>query len=92
MNKDKKTLYLLSSVIFAVLLVSLFVDFGSSRIVTAILLLPMTVILALKVKKRSILSINKREILLLATVFAIIYVAAKEFSGLYFGFRTGIEH
>ena len=87
MNKDKKKLYISAVTIFALLLASLFVDLGNSRIVAAILLLPIAVFLPILIKKRSILSINKREMFLLATVFAILYVALKEFSGLYFKFQ-----
>lgn len=86
MTKDKKLLYIISLTIFAVLLITLFVDIGSSRIVAACLLLPIAAITAILIKKRSSLSIQKREVLLLMTVLAILFVIIKEFTGVYFKF------
>ena len=86
MSKDKKILYLTSFITFAVLLVTLFVDLGSSKIVTACLLLPVTPIVCLLIRKRGILSINKREVLLLNTVIASLYVILLHMSGLYYGY------
>ncbi len=84
MNKDKKKLYVLSIITLAVLIITLFVDVGSSRIVTACLLLPLTLTVVLLIKKRNTLSINKREILLLVSVLATVYVIAREMTGIYF--------
>ncbi len=86
MNKDKRVLYITSLIIFAVLLGSLFVDLGSSKIVTACILLPAAVAVWLFIRKRTSVSINKREVLLLTSVMAAIYVMLKEMSGIYFGF------
>jgi len=86
MNKDKKVLYIVSIIIFVLLLVALFADIGSSRIVAACLLLPLAVITCLVIKKRGSLSINKREILLLSTVLSAIYVILLQASGIYFGY------
>ena len=86
MNKDKRRLYLISIIIFAVLLSTLFVDLGSSKIITALLLLPLTLATWFIVKKRSSLSINKKEVLLFSLVTSFIYLFLKEMTGLYFGF------
>ncbi len=86
MSKDKKTLYLTSFITFAVLLITLFVDLGSSKIVTACLLLPVTPIVCLIIKKRDIVSIYKREVLLISTVVAALYVILLHMSGLYMGY------
>lgn len=85
MNKDKKVLYILSILLFAVLLFSLFVDLGSSKVVTAILLLPFTFAVCMLIRKRCALSINKREVLLLLAVVAVIYVVLLQATGLHFG-------
>ncbi len=85
MNKDKRILYISPLIIFAVLLIALFVDIGSSKIVAACLLLPITVAVCLIIKKRGSLSINKREVLLLSTVVAVIYVVLVQMTGIYFG-------
>ena len=84
MNRDKKMTYSISFIIFAVLLGSLFINVRSSRIVTALLLLPLTVATFIFIKKRCSVSINKKEVLLLNAVIAVIYVVLKEMTGLYF--------
>lgn len=86
MNKDKRKVLLISLAIFAVLLIALFVNVGNSKIVTALLLVPFAVLTFFAIKRRSSLSINKRDVLLLTTVLAVIYVGLKEMSGIYFGF------
>ena len=86
MNKDKKILYTTSLITFAVLLISLFMDIGSSKIVTACLLLPITPIVWFLIRKRNSLSINKREVLLIAAVVGVIYVVLLQMTGAYFGF------
>ncbi len=89
MNNDKKKLYAISVLIFVLLLIALFVDFGSSKIVAACLILLLTGITCLCIKKRSSVSINKKEVLLLLSVIAIIYVVLIQMSQLIFqGYRT----
>ena len=85
-TKDKKVLYLLSIITFVLLTLALFVDVGSSKIAAACLLLPLTPITLLLVRKRRSLSINKREVLLIVTVVSIIYVVLLQFTGIKFGF------
>ena len=87
MNKDKKVLYLISVILFAALLVILFVDAESSKIVTACLLLLATPTVCLLIRKRGSLSINKREVLLLSTVISVIYVVLLQLTGIFFGFH-----
>ncbi len=73
--------------ILAVLLVILFVPLGeSARIVTAAFLLPMAVIIPNLIKKRSILSINKNQVLLILTVSALVCVMIYYLTGFAFGF------
>ena len=86
MSKDRKVLYLTSLITFAVLLIFLFVDLGSSKIATACLLLPVAPAVSFLIRKRGILSINKREVLLLNTVTAVLYVIIIQMSGLYMGY------
>lgn len=86
MNKDKKVLYLISSIILAVLLSALFINVGSSKIVAACLLLPLAVITRTAIRKRASYSINKKEVFLLSTIIGVIYVVLVQLSGLYFGF------
>ena len=86
MTKDKRVLYCITFAILAVLLFSLFLTLGNSKIVAAILLLPLTVVACLFIKKRRSLSINKKEVLLLSTVIAILYVVLYQMSGLSLSF------
>ncbi len=86
MNKDRKTTYVLSLTIFAVLLTALFVNVKSSRILTACLLVPLAALTLILIKKRCSFSINRREVLLVGSVIAVIYVVLLEMSGFYFEF------
>lgn len=85
MNKDKRNVLLLSLIIFAVLLISLFLNVENSKIITAILTIPLAAMTFFLIKRRSSLSINRKEVLLLVAVMAAIYVVLKELSGAYFG-------
>ncbi len=86
MTKDKKVLYTTSLIIFAVFFAALFVDIGSSKVVAAILLLPITPAVCLLIKKRSSLSINKKEVLLLSIIIPSIYAILLHVSGIFFGY------
>ena len=89
MNKDKKKLYGIGTLIFVLLLIALFVDFGSSKIVAACLILLMTAVTCLCIKKRGSVSINKKEVLLLLIVIAVLYVVLIQMSQLIFqGYRS----
>ena len=84
---DKRKLRISSAALFAVLLIVFVVPFGESgRIIAAFLLLPAAVALFLIIKKRPILSMHKRQILLIMTAMALVYLMLLFFSGIYFGF------
>lgn len=84
---DKRIIRISSASIFAVLLFALIVPLGESgRIIAAFLLIPAAVLIPLFVKKRSILSINKNQILLIMLVIALIYLMIYYLTGLRFGF------
>ena len=87
MNKDKRTLYVISVINFAFLFSALFINIGkSSRIVAACVLVPLAVINFLLIKKRRSLSINKKEVLTLMSVVAVLYVVIIQMTGLFFRF------
>ena len=86
MTKDKKILYTVSLLIAAVLISALFINVKSTKLLTAALLIPLTLLATLSIKKRSSLSIEKREVLLLTAVIAVIYVILLQLTGLHFGF------
>lgn len=86
---DKRIIKISSVSIFAVLLLALLLPMGeSSRIVAAALLIPIAVIIPLLIKKRSILSINKRQVLLLMTIIALVYLTLYYLTGIKFGFYS----
>lgn len=86
MTKDKKVLYMISFAIFAALLGTLFVPVVDPKIFAAALLALLTPVVCFLIKKRSSLSINKREVLLLSTIFAALYVTIVQLMGIYFGY------
>ena len=85
MTKDKRSLHTISLLIFAVLLASLFVPIKNSKPLTACILVVMTVIVRLAIKKKSSLSINKKEVLLLSAIIGVLYVIITHMTGLFFG-------
>lgn len=86
MTKDKRVLYATSLIIFAVFFAALFVDMGSSKVVAAIMLVPITPAVYFLIKKRSSLSINKKEVLLLSLIIPFIYAILLHVTGLFFGY------
>lgn len=87
MYTDKKVLHILSGSTLAVLLLALILPGQlSGRILAACLLLPLTAATHFLVKKRSILSINSRQVLLLLSVMGALYVMLYYLSGIRFGF------
>lgn len=86
MNRDKKVILGISTIIFAALALAFLVHVGSSKIVAACLLLPLTVITVLFVRKRSSLSIQKKEVLLLSAIIGAMYALAIQLTGIFFGF------
>ena len=84
---DKRVIHIYSASVLAVLLLALLLPLGESgRIMAAILLLPAAVLIPTFIKKRSILSINKGQVLLILTVAALAFVMIYYLTGLKFGF------
>ncbi|MBQ3488963.1 MAG: signal peptidase I [Clostridia bacterium] len=88
---DRKVLHRITISSLAVLLLALILPSAvSGRILAAILLLPLAIVTYLFVKKRSILSMNKKQILMLMAVIGLLYLMLYYLSGLHFGFyRSG---
>ena len=85
---DQKIIRTLSIVTFAVLLIAFLIPLEeSSRIVAAVLLVPVAVIVPLFIKKRNILSINKQQVLMLMSVISLVYLMLYYLSGIKFGFQ-----
>lgn len=76
-----------SASVLAALLIALVLPLGESgRILAAILLLPAAVLIPLYIRKRSILSINKNQVLLIISVISLVFVMVYYLTGLKFGF------
>ena len=90
-TKDKRVLYIVTTIVFVSLLVSLFVGEGVSRVATAIMLIPLTAITCLLIKKRAIYSVSKREVLLLMAVMGVIYIVLNHMSGIWFGYGKALS-
>ncbi len=88
MTLDKKVLYIISLISFAVLLALLFIDVGGTKLITALLITALAVATRLLVKKRSALSINKREVLVLSIIIGALYVILLHMTGLFFGYYS----
>ena len=90
---DRKVLYRITISSLAVLLLALILpNTVSGRILTAILLLPLAIITYVFIKKRSILSINKNQVLMLMLIIGLLYLMFYYLSGLHFGFyRSGYK-
>jgi signal peptidase I len=86
MTRDKKILYIMSAIPFAALLAVFFINIEATKVVTALLITALAAATRLLVKKRSPLSINKREVLLLSIVMGAIYVIVLHMTGIFFGY------
>ena len=84
---DRKVLYCITTSSLAVLLLALILPSQTSgRILSAIFLLPLAIVTYLFLKKRSILSINKNQILMLMTLIGLLYLMLFYLTGLRFQF------
>ena len=88
---DRKVLHTITISSLAVLLLALILPIGTTgRILAAILLAPIAALTLIFIKKRSILSLNKQQVLMLLTVIALLYVMLYYLTGLEFGlYRSG---
>ena len=84
---DKKVNRIASASLFAALLIALLLPIGESgRIFAAILLLPAAIVIPYFVKKRPIISIYTKQVLLIISVIALLYVMFYYLSGTEFGY------
>ena len=90
MFTDKKKLYTVSASILVALVAVLFSPNGSGRIIAAILLLPSAIAAHILIKKRTAISINSKQILLIMSVIGFLYFVFYYVSAIHFGFtKTG---
>lgn len=86
MPRDKKILYTVSVSLLLILTAILFLPTSSSRYVAATLLLAFVGICTIFIKKRIVISYNKKQVLGLVSVIAVVYLVLLYLSGIYFGF------
>ena len=87
---DNKRLYTLCVMLFALLLIALFIPFYS-KIALACLLAVSALTIFVWVKKRSILSLFKKEVALILSVLALVFVLIYYLTGLKFGFTSSVK-
>ena len=87
---DKKRVFTISIIILVALLVAMFIPFSTGRVIASIILIPSVIVTYFFVKKKSVLSINTKEVTFLISVIGIIYLVLYYISILYFGVtKTG---
>lgn len=86
MNKGKLTTYVLSLGLLAVLLSCFFLIKENNALYLAVILPVFTLLITWLVKGRTILSINKKQVLIIVFVFALLFVMLYYITGIYFGF------
>ena len=90
MSIDRKKVYLISILIFVALAFALFLPFNNLKIVVAILTIVFMALSIFFIKKRSILSINKKQVSLIMTFISLLYLMIYYLSGIKFGFLTSV--
>ena len=88
---DKKRLYIFSGSTLAVLLIAFLIPFDiAGRVITAVAFVFAAVIAYLFIKKRPILSMNKRQVLMVVSLLAVVLMMLYYLSGLKFGFYRNL--
>ena len=85
---DKRTLYIILSLVSAVFLLSLFLPGTLIRPITALILIPLLALVAFFLKKKQIYSMYKRQVLVIVSVIGCVYLMLLYLAGLSFGFRA----
>lgn len=86
MASDKKVLYVTSITLLLLLIVFLFIPSIVNRQILALLMIPCAIIIATTIKKRSLLSVHKKEATIVMVMIGVIYLLVYYLSGIYFGF------
>lgn len=85
MTKDRKVLYTISISLLVVLFLALFLP-NNNRLFSSITLIIFAIVTCIFIKKRDILSINKKQVILLMGVIGFLYLMVYYLTGLYFGY------
>lgn len=84
---DKKKLHIISASVLAVLLIVFFIPFETAGcIIAAVVFASSAAVTCLFLKKRSILSMNKHQVLMIISVITVVYLMLYYLTGLKFGY------
>lgn len=86
MPSDKKVLYGTSITMLLLLAVALFIPSIINRQILALFMIPCAIVTATVIKKRSLLSVHKKEVTMVMVMIGVIYLLVYYLSGIYFGF------
>lgn len=90
MKKDKIIVNISSITIFVVLLLTLFFPKIFTKLVISLIFIPLTVAIFVLIKKRDILSIYKKQLILIMLLISTLYLVVYYLLGIYFGFTKSI--
>ena len=86
LTRDRITAVSIAAIVFAALLVLLMLGDENIRLIAIPITIISSICVSMFIKKRSIHSFNKREVLLLVSVFAFLFITMYFLSGLVWGF------
>lgn len=87
MKKDKFKIYILQLLLIVILFFALFAPSIFTRSILMVIMFIYMIITSLFLKKRKIDSIYKKQVTILMTIFAVLYLGLFYLMGLYFGFE-----
>ena len=88
---DKKLLHIISSLTLTVLLIVFFIPFDTAgRIIASLAIAAAAAVSYVFIKKRSILSMNKDQVLMIISAIAVAYLMLYYLTGLKFGFERNV--
>lgn len=90
MKRDKIIVYVSSITLFIVLLLTLFFPQIFTKLVISLIFIPLTIAILILIKKRDILSIHKKQLILIMLLISALYLVIYYLLGIYFGFTKSI--
>ena len=88
---DKKRLHAISAATLVALLIVFLIPFETAgRIIAAVLMAAIAIFATIVIKKRTIPSINKHQVLWIVSIITVVYLMLYYVSGLKFGFARNL--
>ena len=88
---DRKRIYFFTIILCSILFLSFFIPISLRRVIVAIMLCGGAFLAIYLIKKRSILSINKKQVLYIMIIIGLVYLMCYYLFGLKFGFYRNLE-